>query len=194
MDKAFMHKVKIRNCLETDIGALNALWKELGATQSWRCDVNDPEIQREYGDSYLRSIREEPYGCFIALLDGETVGSARAFTMTGSPKLYPRGKIGIVGPCVVKKDYRRKGIGSCLMECCFKYLKCKGCDFVMLDVHCNNIFAIRFYEKLGFRTLGGRIIIMLLQFWVKLGAKPLRARKLSIQMIKRLPAHKDYNQ
>lgn len=188
MDRAFINKLKIKNCLETDIDAIIVLCKELMITQSYRGAVNDPENQRLYRDSLLRSIREEPRGCFVAILDGETIGFARAYTITETQKFNPRRKIGIIGPCEVKKDYRRKGIGTLLIESCFEYLKCKECTYVMLHVYCTNIYALRFYEKLGFRVLGGRIIIMLLRFWVKLGAKPLRARKLTIQMIKRHPS------
>ncbi len=145
--------IEIRNCREDDIEALIELWKELMIDQGWRGDVDDPERQKPYRDSYLRSIRKEPEGFFIAILNGEAVGFARAYTKTEIQRIRSRRKIGEVSPCVVKREFRRKGIGTRLMERCFEYLKREGCGSVILHVTHDNTPAIKFYEKLGFKPL-----------------------------------------
>lgn len=189
MKRSILPRVIIKNCLETDIHKFDMLWIELGDTQSSSSDVKKAKIQTEYRDSYMRSAGEEQCKCFIALLDGETVGSARAYIPTNGPKLNPHRKIGIIGPCVVRKEVRRKGIGTLLIEHCFKYFKREKCDSVRVRVYCSNIPAMRFYEKFNFKAFGGKITLKLLQLWVRLGSKPLCARKLVIQMIKELNQH-----
>ncbi len=57
---------------------------------------------------------------------------------------------------VVKKDYRKRGIGKCLLENLISYAKDLQIDILNLEVNENNITAISLYNKLGFKNVGIR--------------------------------------
>lgn len=57
---------------------------------------------------------------------------------------------------VIKKDYRKNGIGKYLLENLISYAKSSNIDTLNLEVHENNIPAISLYHKLGFQDVGIR--------------------------------------
>ena len=57
---------------------------------------------------------------------------------------------------VVKKSYRNKGIGSILLESLIEYAKSNNKEKIYLEVNCKNSFAIKLYEKYGFKECGLR--------------------------------------
>jgi GNAT superfamily N-acetyltransferase len=62
-----------------------------------------------------RFLAWEPDGCFLAQIDGALVGTATTIS-------YP-GRFGWIGMVLVHADYRRRGIGTALMEACIAYLE-----------------------------------------------------------------------
>ena len=48
------------------------------------------------------------------------------------------------------KDFRRRKIGTRLLEFSRGYALTQGCKFLTLDVHCSNIPAYRLYARFGF--------------------------------------------
>lgn len=57
---------------------------------------------------------------------------------------------------VTKKDKRRQGIGSILINELIKISKEKGKDNISLEVNEENEYAIKLYEKNGFEVVGRR--------------------------------------
>ncbi len=57
---------------------------------------------------------------------------------------------------VVKKYYRKKGIGKYLLENLISYAKDLQIDTLNLEVNENNITAISLYNRLGFKNIGIR--------------------------------------
>ena len=57
---------------------------------------------------------------------------------------------------VVKKSFRRFGIGSKILESIINLSKTYNLDSITLEVNINNINAIKLYEKYGFKKLGIR--------------------------------------
>jgi ribosomal-protein-alanine N-acetyltransferase len=53
-------------------------------------------------------------------------------------------------------DFRRRGIGTVLLEEALNELKGKGCRFFYLEVRASNVGAKKFYERFGFRVVGLR--------------------------------------
>lgn len=53
----------------------------------------------------------------------------------------------------VKKDYRRKGIGTYLLKLFIGFLRKRNIDTMYLEVSVNNHDAIKFYLKRGFRII-----------------------------------------
>jgi len=84
-------------------------------------------------------LKNENSFWFVAIEDNQTIGfiGARVYDNTD------------ILDIAVKNEYRKKGIGSLLLE---EILKIK-CGFVTLEVRVHNINAIRLYEKHGFKTI-----------------------------------------
>ncbi len=56
----------------------------------------------------------------------------------------------------VHPDFRRRGIGTKLMEEVLDELKKNGCRYLYLEVRFSNLGARKFYESFGFRVVGIR--------------------------------------
>ena len=56
----------------------------------------------------------------------------------------------------INKDYRRKNIASTLILELFKTCKSLNVDDIFLEVRCNNMNAIKLYEKVGFEKISSR--------------------------------------
>ncbi len=63
---------------------------------------------------------------------------------------------GYVTNVAVLPQYRRRGIGECLVREAIRGASERGCDFLSLEVRVGNEAAIRLYERLGFRRQGRR--------------------------------------
>jgi len=57
---------------------------------------------------------------------------------------------------VVRKNLRKQGIGSILMEKLIKVAKQEEMESITLEVMCTNNPAIKLYEKFGFKNVGIR--------------------------------------
>lgn len=57
---------------------------------------------------------------------------------------------------VVKKSYRKNGIGTILLKEFIKIAKEKGKNEISLEVNSSNLAAIKLYEKNGFKNIGIR--------------------------------------
>lgn len=57
---------------------------------------------------------------------------------------------------VVNKNFRRKNIGSTILENLINLAKQDSITSITLEVNCTNIPAIKLYEKFGFKNVGLR--------------------------------------
>lgn len=57
---------------------------------------------------------------------------------------------------VVKKDFRNKGIGSCLLDNLILCCQDLSLKIITLEVNVNNLNAISLYKKFGFEKIGVR--------------------------------------
>jgi ribosomal protein S18 acetylase RimI-like enzyme len=78
---------------------------------------------------------------------------------------------GHLGMCV-RQDYRKKGIGSALLDTAIKAARDYGLERIELEVYTSNIAAIRMYEKRGFLVEG-----------IKRKARKLDTRYYDIQIM-----------
>lgn len=58
---------------------------------------------------------------------------------------------GYIPKCYLLKEYRGTGASSILMQKAFEYLRAQNCESVRLQVNRQNIIAINFYFKIGFK-------------------------------------------
>lgn len=56
----------------------------------------------------------------------------------------------------VKEEYRNQKVGSKLIEHLIEIAKSKNVDNITLEVNVNNIYAIKLYEKYGFKKVAIR--------------------------------------
>lgn len=83
---------------------------------------------------------------FVATANDKIIGY-----VIGARKSKARGHIISIA---VRPEWRRKGIGSKLMNTLLDLFKQEGLKFVELEVAVSNEEAIAFYESLGFRKVG----------------------------------------
>jgi len=126
MPKMLDNKISFRNFTETDIG----LGMELKNISGWNQTESD----------WKRYLLLEPDGCFVALYDGKEVGTATAIN-------YEK-RFGWIGMVLVHPQYRRKGIGTALLQKAIQYLKGIGVETIKLDATAE---GRKVYIPLGFR-------------------------------------------
>jgi ribosomal protein S18 acetylase RimI-like enzyme len=93
--------------------------------------------------TYIGNSKE---AAFLAMLDGECVGSLRVCKRwQGSA---------FIDDLAVDRAHRGRGVGTMLMDAAVAWSKEKGLHGVSLETQDNNLLACRFYLKYGFK-LGG---------------------------------------
>ncbi len=111
-------------------------------------------MQQEHLESIVQMMREEgwtpslgdlenvlcyePEGCFVAEVKGEVVGSV-------TTTLYTH--FGWIGMMMVRKNLRRRGIGSTLLKTALRYFKEKGVPTARLEA---DPPGVPLYESFGF--------------------------------------------
>jgi len=104
---------------------------------------DDPE---RYLINWFNETIDDPYGYFFAAYwGGEFVGWCGMYHQTAFATHYCK-----IGNIVVKKDFRRKGIGRALMLKMLGTAEKLGLDRTKLEVDTEN-GAVRLYESLGFQ-------------------------------------------
>lgn len=61
-----------------------------------------------------------------------------------------------INEIAIENTYRRRGIGTNLVNICVEYAKREKCENITLECRKSNTGALEFYEKLGFEILGIR--------------------------------------
>ena len=101
-----------------------------------------------WNSSILESELKNPFSQYIiAKLNGKIVGFAGVIDTVDQLEITN---------IVVKKDFRKKGIGNELLEQLIKLAKENGKDKITLEVNSTNLAAIKLYEKNGFKNVGFR--------------------------------------
>jgi len=108
-------------------------------------------------------LSRDPDGFFVAEIDGTVVGFVASDANWFSFAEFK--KIGEIHEIFVHPKWRRKGIGSTLLLKAMNYIKSRGRDKVELWVGNNNLGAIKFYKKFGFKEEEN------LGKWIRMGRK-----------------------
>lgn len=97
--------------------------------------------------NYKESLKNPNYNILVAKLDDKIVGFI---------SMYHAADEGYICNIAVEKNFRKCGIGTCLINEAVAHSKNKNLKFLTLEVRESNMGAIKFYEKLGFTKLGMR--------------------------------------
>lgn len=74
----------------------------------------------------------------------------------GFTQLYPKYSSArmvqnwILNDLYVSKEYRKSGVGTCLIEAAEEFSRSKGAHFLQLETQVDNVNAQRLYQELGF--------------------------------------------
>jgi ribosomal protein S18 acetylase RimI-like enzyme len=152
--------VAVRKAIQEDIPALNALFHQVDRHHSDGLpDYFQPTQRPVRSPDYLLGlINDRNVGLFVAELEAELAGfvhveirSAPAFAV------FVQRLFGVVDNIGIRRDFRRKGIGSALMQAAESWAKDRGAQTIELNVYAFNQSAIDFYRALGYEPLSYRL-------------------------------------
>ena len=141
---------------------MQVILRQLGNCVIRRCEAGDlipvmeinlKTLPEHYSDYFYESLLSEfPESFLVAEIQGKTVGYIMCKTEYGFSNFKKLGfvKKGHVVSIAVIDEYRKKGIGSALVEEVMKAIKGKKCDELYLEVRCSNDEGVRLYEKIDF--------------------------------------------
>ena len=142
----------VRRAEPGDAAALVALGSEVGREpEGWLITSNG---WRGVGDErrYLRALRRYPHAAvFVAEAEGRIVGRL-SLARDRHPASSHVADLGLM----VAASYRRRGIGSALLEAAVEWAREIGVRKLELHVFPHNEPAIRLYEGFGFEREGYR--------------------------------------
>jgi ribosomal protein S18 acetylase RimI-like enzyme len=104
--------------------------------------------EKEFLPKRLAEIEQGETIQIIAEIEGELVGNAEIRRHVGR-----QSHVGTLG-ISVKSGFRRKGIGTRLMQELLNQAKTQGLKIIILQVNETNLPAITLYRKLGFKETG----------------------------------------
>lgn len=103
-------------------------------------------VKKKHESKFFTDFVEEPRA-FAAEVEGEQIG----WLELGYHKWNKRIR---VWEFLVKQEFRRKGIGTLLMNHAVKLAKERGARMVVLETQTCNVPAIKFYLTYGFALIG----------------------------------------
>lgn len=128
-----------------DEPAVIALWERAEQIRAW----NDPH------KDIMRKLAVQPDWFLIGLIDDRLIASA----MVGYD-----GHRGWVNYLAVDPEFQRLGCGRAIMDHAERLLLAAGCPKLNLQIRSDNLGAIAFYERIGYRqddviSFGKRLIL-----------------------------------
>jgi len=108
----------------------------------------------ESGEYPLNTIKSEDSDIIIAQTDEITVGFLSIFEEKTPPydSLAPH-KFAVVMDLFVLPSYRKKGIGTALIDVAKRWADKRNLDYLELNILSENENAARFYMREGFKTV-----------------------------------------
>jgi ribosomal protein S18 acetylase RimI-like enzyme len=125
--------MKIRPYASGDESAVIALWQKCNLTRP----QNNPKLDIE------RKLKVNPELFLVGLVEGKVVATA----MGGYDG--HRGWVYYLG---VDPACQKKGLGRQMMEAIEKKIRAMGCPKINLQIRTDNLGAVKFYEKIGYKT------------------------------------------
>src|SRR4030042_2168881 len=126
-------KMEVRPHSPHDKTAVIELWQKCNLTRPW----NNPELDIK------RKLKVNPE-LFLVGLSGEKIVAS---VMGGY-----EGHRGWIYYLAVDPAYQNQGLGRQIMETIESRLLAVGCPKINLMVHTDNLLAVGFYQKIGYKT------------------------------------------
>jgi GNAT superfamily N-acetyltransferase len=122
--------------------AIEIEWLDEGHLPEALC-LSEQSQWNQTEHDWRRLIRSPPRGCFGAFLDGRLIGTVTTVAY-GTELAW-------IGMMLVDPDYRRRGLGTRLMQTALEHLQRIGVNSIKLDATPS---GRPLYESLGFRPEG----------------------------------------
>lgn len=102
-------------------------------------------------EEYKKSVDDKTF--YVAKVDGKIKGILGYYINDIDFEGRVKRRVLFIHTIAVHEDSRKKGIGKAMMDFVFEKMKKDKIDNIELSVNVKNSDAIKFYEKLGFKTL-----------------------------------------
>lgn len=110
-------------------------------------------FRRLYQDIFRSAQRGEAV-LWVAELEGKIIGQLFVQLSSGRPELADGERRAYIYGFRVRSEYRRRGVGTRMMNAAEMDLVKRGYRLVTLNVNRDNPGARRLYERLGYRVVG----------------------------------------
>jgi len=140
-----MPKTIIRKANISDIDALVSLLRELFSVE------RDFTFNRDAQSQGLKMMLDhyDNRCIMVAERDHQTIGMCSAQLLISTAE---GGCVAWVEDMVIKSSFRGKGIGCNLLSSVEKWAQCRGVRRLQLVADRNNLPALKFYEKMNWKT------------------------------------------
>ncbi|MFX1598424.1 MAG: GNAT family N-acetyltransferase [Promethearchaeota archaeon] len=135
----------VRKYRSGDRESCRDLWREL---TEWHREIyQDPTIGGENPEDHFDEHLEEvgPHQIWVAVHNSQVIG------LVG---LIVEEKEGEIEPIIIKRGFRKKGIGRQLIEGIISEVRSRGIRFLKVKPVARNIRAMKFFYERGFKNLG----------------------------------------
>jgi len=122
----------IRQYLSKDQKAVIDLWQKCNLTRPW----NNPKLDIE------RKLKVNPELFLVGLLDNKIIA-----TVMGGYE----GHRGWINYLAVDPNYQKRGWGKQIMKAVEDKLLAMGCPKINLQIRTDNLSAVSFYKKIGYK-------------------------------------------
>jgi len=122
-----------------------------------------PEEKKCYRRAYeelRRKLKSKDCQFLIAKDQGKPISFIEG-CIKKSPSLYKYPRKGEIGPTFVKGEYRNKDIGKKLVKEILNWFKSRKIKWIQITTHAENINAINFWKKRGFKEYSIRMNLLL---------------------------------
>ncbi|MDD3731572.1 MAG: GNAT family N-acetyltransferase [candidate division Zixibacteria bacterium] len=101
---------------------------------------------------FQESVQSSSCATIIALIDNTIVGYS-SITIREQPRFYKIKKVGVISALMIKKEYRRCGIATRILNEANLFFREHGIKYYTFYTAVTNQAAVRLYEKLGMAPL-----------------------------------------
>jgi ribosomal protein S18 acetylase RimI-like enzyme len=143
--------MKIRKATQADIESIMKLWKELMNFHIERDSYFD--IANNAPEKFAKFIKEKLDSNDYCILVAEDNGRVVGYCLAKKDKhpLFKAPDYSEIFDLVITREFRRKGIGSALLDKVFNWCFEKGIKRVEVKVALANEVSRKFWRKMGFK-------------------------------------------
>jgi len=146
--------VHIREAAKRDLDAIVLLWKQL---MQFHTDLDpvfrlNPAAEKIFRKFITKCVRSRSVLTLVAEEDEKIVAFCNT-TVEMNPPVFHPGRFGMISDLVVDAGYRRRGIGTRLVETVKLWLLKQGIRSVRLRAATVNPVAVSFWRSRGFKDI-----------------------------------------